>query len=315
MALTHAHGHGHGTRGAPLAARRADNTRRMWQALAINLVMVVAGVVGGIVTGSLALLADAGHVLSDAGAVALALFAAHMATRAGTAQRTFGYQRGEVIAALINGLVLVAIAVIVAVAAIRRLDDPPGVAGLGVILIGLLELAGNAWATWILARGDREDVNLEAVLRHSAVDAAGSIAVVLGGVAVLAFGWDAADPIAGLLIAALILASSVRLIREPFDVLMEAAPAGVDVAEIGEAICSTEGVVEVHELHVWTVTSGFDALAAHVVVAPGADRDAARRELEYLLGERFRIEHTTLQMEEEVDESALLQVQTSLQNP
>ena len=314
MALTHAHGHSHGKGRRPLAARRAENTRRMWQALAINLAMVVAGVVGGIVTGSLALLADAGHVLSDAAAVALALFAARMATRSGTAQRTFGYQRGEVIAALINGLALVAIAVIVAVVAIRRLGDPPEVAGVGVILIGLLELAGNAWATWVLARGDRADVNLEAVLRHSAVDAAGSVAVVVGGVAVLAFGWDAADPVAGLLIAALILASSVRLIREPFDVLMEAAPAGVDVAEIGQAICAIADVVEVHELHVWTVTSGFHALAAHVVVAPGADRDAARRELEYLLRDRFQIEHTTLQMEEEADESALLQVQTGLQD-
>jgi cobalt-zinc-cadmium efflux system protein len=316
MASGHAHGHvAPSAAGDPLAGRRAANSRRMWIALAINAAMVVAGIVGGILTDSLAVLADAGHVLSDAGAIALALFAARLASRAGGPRRTFGYQRGEVIAALVNGLALVAIAAVVAVAAIDRLGDPPDVAGGGVVALGMLELAGNVAAAWVLARGDRVDVNLEAVLRHSAVDALGSLAVVVSGVLVLATGWTAADPIAGLAIAVLIVASSIRLIREPFDVLMEAAPAGVDVDRLGRAMCEVRGVVQVHELHVWTVTSGFEALAAHVVVASGDDRDRARRELEYLLRERFGIAHTTLQMEEGADESALLQVQSPLQQP
>jgi cobalt-zinc-cadmium efflux system protein len=316
MASGHAHGHfAPSAAGDPLAGRRAANSRRMWIALAINAAMVVAGIVGGILTDSLAVLADAGHVLSDAGAIALALFAARLASRAGGPRRTFGYQRGEVIAALVNGLALVAIAAVVAVAAIDRLGDPPDVAGGGVVALGMLELAGNVAAAWVLARGDRVDVNLEAVLRHSAVDALGSLAVVVSGVLVLATGWTAADPIAGLAIAVLIVASSVRLIREPFDVLMEAAPADVDVDRLGRAMCEVRGVVQVHELHVWTVTSGFEALAAHVVVASGDDRDRARRELEYLLRERFGIAHTTLQMEEGADESALLQVQSPLQQP
>jgi cobalt-zinc-cadmium efflux system protein len=312
------HAHGHLTPPVPgdlLAGRRAANSRRMWIALAINVALVVAGIVGGILTDSLAVLADAGHVLSDAGAIALALFAARLAARAGGPRRTFGYQRGEVIAALVNGLALVAIAVVVAVAAIKRLGDPPDVAGGGVVALGMLELAGNVAAAWVLARGDRVDVNLEAVLRHSAVDALGSLAVVVSGVLVLATGWTGADPIAGLAIAVLIVISSVRLIREPFDVLMEAAPAGVDVDRLGRAMCEVGGVVEVHELHVWTVTSGFEALAAHVVVARGDDRDRARRELEYVLRERFGIAHTTLQMEEGADESALLQVQSPLHRP
>lgn len=198
---------------------------------------------------------------------------------------------------------------LVAVAAIDRLGDPPEIEGAGVVAIGLFGLAGNAYATWLLARGDRADVNLEAVLRHSFADALGSLAVVASGTVVLATGWLEADPIAGLAVAALILLSSVRLVLEPLDVLMEAAPAGLDMEELGMAICAVPGVREVHELHVWTVTSGFVALSAHVVVDPGSDRDRARRELEYLLRETYAIEHTTLQMEEGVDGAELLQVE------
>ena len=160
----------------------------------------------------------------------------------------------------------------------------------------------------MLARGDREDVNLEGVLRHSLADALGSIAVVASGAVILATGWLEADPIASLAVAALILLASVRLIREPLNVLMESAPAGLDVEELGRALVEVDGVREVHELHVWTVTSGFVALSAHVVIEPDRDRDLARRELEYLLRERYGIAHTTLQMEEAADEGALLQV-------
>lgn len=280
----------------------------MRAALAINAGMLVVALAGGLLFDSLALLADAGHVLSDVGAIVLGLAAAGLAARGGGPRRTFGFHRGEVLAALVNGVVLVGLAVLIVVAAIGRLSDPPDVEGAGVLAVGLLGLAGNAWATVVLARGERADINLEAVLRHSAADAMGSAAVVVSAIAVLAFGWERADPIASLAIAALILASSVRLVREPFDVLMESAPAGVDVEELGAAVCSVEGVRSVHELHVWTVTSGFEALAAHVVTSPGADRDRARRELEFLLRDRFGIEHTTLQMEETGDEDALLQV-------
>ena len=157
----------------------------------------------------------------------------------------------------------------------------------------------------VLARGQREDVNLEGVLRHSAADALGSLGVLAAGAVVLAGGSPIVDPIVGLLIACLIVASSWRLIAEPFDVLMEAAPAGLDVDAIGAAICSVDDVRAVHDLHVWTVTSGFGALAAHVVAAKGSDRDLIRRRLEVLLGERFGIDHTTLQMEEEAENTLL----------
>jgi len=294
------HSHDHG-----LDARRADSRRRMWIALAINVVMLLAEAIGGVITGSLAVLADAGHVLSDVGSIALALFAARLAAMPAAGRRTFGYQRSEVMAALVNGLLLVAVSVVIAVEAVGRFSNPPAIEAGGVLGLGLLGLAGNLAATWVLARGQRQDINLEGALRHSAADALGSLGVILAGAFVLAGGSDIVDPIVSLLISGLVLASSWRLIKEPFDVLMESAPAGLDVEKMGAAICSVEGVRSVHDLHVWTVTSGFGAVAAHVVVARGSDRDLIRRRLELTLDEGFGIEHTTLQMEEEADQGLL----------
>jgi len=297
------HDHGHA-----LDARRRDSRRRLWIALAINGGMVGVEVVGGILTGSLAVLADAGHLLSDAGSIGLALFAATLASRPGGARRTFGFQRSEVLAALVNGLLLVAVAIAVAIAAFGRFGDPPEIDGAGVLALGLLGLGGNVAATLVLAGGRREDLNLEGALRHSFADAVGSLGVVAAGAVVLAGGSPLVDPIVGLVIAILVLSSSWRLIKEPVEVLMETAPPGLDVDAVGEAICGEQGVRSVHDLHVWTVTPGFGALAAHVVVAAGSDRDLARRRLEVLLHERFEIDHTTLQMEEEA-EGGLLEVE------
>ncbi|MDQ2630324.1 MAG: cation diffusion facilitator family transporter [Actinomycetota bacterium] len=294
------HDHSHA-----LDARRADSRRRMWIALAINVGLLVAEAIGGILTGSLALLADAGHLLSDAGAIVLALIAVRLAALPAVGRRTFGYQRSEVLAALVNGLTLVVISVVIAVAAIGRFGDPPEIDGWGVLALGVFGLAGNVAATLVLAGGQREDINLEGVLRHSVADALGSVGVVIAGAVVLLGGSPVVDPIVGLLIALLILASSWRLIKEPVDVLMEAAPASIDVDGVGAAICGEEGVQSVHDLHVWTVTAGFGAIAAHVVVARGSDRDLIRRRLELTLRERFGIEHTTLQMEEEADQGLL----------
>jgi cobalt-zinc-cadmium efflux system protein len=274
-------------------------------ALWINLGLLVAEAVGGVLTGSLAVLADAGHVLSDAGSIVLALIAARLASLPAGGRRTFGYQRSEVLAALVNGLLLVVVSIAVAIAAFGRFSDPPAIDGWGVLALGVFGLAGNVAATIVLARGQREDINLEGVLRHSAADALGSVGVVIAGAFVLLGGSPVIDPIVGLLIAVLILASSWRLIKEPFDVLMEAAPEGLDVDGVGAEICREEGVRSVHDLHVWTVTSGFGAIAAHVVVAQGADRDLIRRRLELILRDTYGIEHTTLQMEEEASQELL----------
>lgn len=296
----HSHAHASG-----LEARRSDSRRRMWIALAINAALLAVEVVGGILTGSLAVLADAGHLLSDAGSIVFALLASRLATMPGGSRRTFGFQRSEVLAALANGLLLLAVGLAVAIAAIGRLSDPPQIDGWGVLGLGLLGLAGNVAATVVLAGGERSDINLEGVLRHSLADALGSLGVVVAGLVVLLGGSSIVDPVVGLVIAALILASCWRLIVEPFNVLMEAAPESVDVEEVGAAICSEEGVRSVHDLHVWTLTPGFTALAAHVVTAADCDRDLTRRRLEVLLHERFEIEHTTLQMEEEATEGLL----------
>jgi cobalt-zinc-cadmium efflux system protein len=301
--VPHDHHHAH------LDARRAANRKRMLVALAINVAMLAATIVGGILADSLALLADGGHLASDVGAIAIALVAARLASMAPTATRTYGLQRSEIFGALLNGVALVVVSALIVVEAIDRLSDPPDVGGAGVLALGVLGLAGNAAATAVLYAGEREDLNLEGVLRHSFGDALSSLGVVVAGAIVLITDWNAADPIASLLIAGLIAASSWTLIREPVEVLMESAPLGMNVRAIGEALAADRDVVEVHDLHVWTVTSGFPALSAHVVVCRGCDRDLVRRRLEQLLDERFDIHHTTLQVVRGVDTEELIQVE------
>jgi cobalt-zinc-cadmium efflux system protein len=285
----HHHDHDHGI------SREANRTR-MRVALAINLVLLAAGVAGAILFDSVALLADAGHVLSDVGAIAIGLFAAAIAVRPPDQRRTFGFQRGEILAALVNGLTLVAVAVLVIVEAIGRLSDPPDVEGAGVLAVGIIGLLGNAAATVALAGGDRKDVNLEGVLRHSFADALGSLGVVASGLVVLTTGWAYADGIAGLAIGVLILLGSWRLVSMPVNVLMEGAPENVDVERVGHAMAAVAGVREVHDLHIWTVTSDFPALAAHVMVDHTDNVDEVRERIEKLLHDEFGIHHTTLQV-------------------
>jgi cobalt-zinc-cadmium efflux system protein len=283
----HAH-HGH-------AHFRAGNARRMALALAVNLAMLGAAIAGWILFDSVALLADAGHVLSDIGAIVLGIAAAWAAARPAHGRRTFGFGRAEIIAAFANGVALVAVAAWVFIEAISRLSDAPDVDGAGIAAVGAFGLAGNVVATVILAGGDRDDVNLEGVLRHSAADALGSLGALVAGLVVVSGGPDEADAVAGLLIGCLIVLGSWRLIRDPLDVLLESAPRGIDVDEVGAAMAAVAGVREVHDLHIWAVTSGFPALAAHLRTDPHGDQDAIRAEVEALLRERFAITHTTLQ--------------------
>jgi cobalt-zinc-cadmium efflux system protein len=309
--MAHAHQHAEpGGLGRELDERRADSRRRMLAALAINVVLLAATFVGALLTGSLALLADTGHMLSDVAAIVIGLVAGGLAARPGGPRRTFGYQRTEVFAALANGIALAVIAILVSIEAVERLGEPPEIAGLGVLLLGIAGMAGNLAATWVLARGQREDINLEGVLRHSAADALGSLGVVISGAVILTTHWAPIDPLASLAIAGLILASSVRLITQPINVLMEAVPEGMDAERIAREMTEVEHVRAVHDLHIWTVTSGFVTLAAHIVVEVGADRDLVRRVLEVMLRERYGVEHTTLQMEEEA-RAELLNVEGS----
>ena len=280
------------------ADRRRSSRRALALALALALTVALVEAVGGWLTGSLALLADAGHMLSDASSLALALFAAWLAGRPATPRRSFGFQRAEILAALANGLLLVGVALLILVEAYRRVDDPPDVLGGPMLVVAALGLAANLAAALLLARRAGEaNLNVQAALRHVLADAAGSVGVIVAALVILTTGWRTIDPLVGALVALLVLASSYRILRDSVSILLETTPRGIDAADVGEAMAATPEVVEVHDLHIWTITSGFPALAAHVLVRPGADCHAIRARLEAMLHERFRIDHTTLQVE------------------
>lgn len=266
--------------------------------IALALVLGFAGVevVAGYLAGSLALLADAAHMLSDAGALGLALGAAWIALRPATPERSFGWRRAEVLAALANAVVLVVLGGWIVWEAVGRLSDPPGVTGALVLGTGAVGLLVNLAAVRVL-HGAGGGLNVRAAKLHVLADLGASAGVVVAGLVVLATGWAYADPLAGLAIGVLVIASTFGVLRETVGVLLEGAPRGIDPRAVGAAIAGTEGVVDVHDLHLWTITSGFPALSAHVLVAAGADCHAIRRELEVLLRERFELEHTTLQVE------------------
>jgi cobalt-zinc-cadmium efflux system protein len=284
----------------PRANHRHELGARRALALVLALVLGFACVeaLTGLAADSLALLADAAHMLSDALALGLALFAAWLAHRPATPQRSFGWRRAEVLAALANAIVLVAIGAAIVWAAVGRLSDPPTVVGGWVLAAGAAGLVVNIVAARVLhGAGSGSGLNVRAAMLHVLADLASSAGVVLAGLVMLATGWAYADPITAILIGLLVIASTVGVLRETVGVLLEGAPEGMDAREVGGAIGSTEGVVGVHDLHLWTITSGFPALSAHVLVEAGADCHAIRRQLEVLLRERFGLSHTTLQVE------------------
>ena len=267
-------------------------------ALALVLVLGFAAVelVAGLLAGSLALLADAGHMLSDGFALALALFAAWLARRPATPERSFGWRRAEILAALANAVTLVVLGVWIVVEAVQRLGDAPAVERGWVLAAGSAGLVVNLVAARLL-HGAGGGLNVRAALMHVLADLAASVGVIVAAVVLLLTGWNGADPLAGLLIGLLVLAGTVGILRESVGILLEGAPRGIDAREVGAAMKSAPGVVDVHDLHIWTITSGFPALSAHVLVEPKADCHAIRRELELLLEERFSLTHTTLQIE------------------
>jgi cobalt-zinc-cadmium efflux system protein len=265
--------------------------------LGLTLAFTAVEIVGGILTGSLALLADAVHMLSDNVALALALLAVWLAGRPSTPERSFGYQRAEILAALANGVILVVLAVWIFVEAWGRLLNPPDVLAGWMAVVAAVGLAVNLAAAAILARAGHDTLNMRAALRHVIADALGSAGVLVAALVILVTGWRYADPLAGALIAVAVLASSWTVLRDSVNILLEAAPKGIDAGELGRSLAQMPGVVEVHDLHVWTITSGFPALSAHVLVERDDDCHARRRELEDLLVNEYGIEHTTLQVE------------------
>ena len=292
-----AHGHDHGHHGHSHAPS-ADADRR-WLTIALLLIVafMVVEVVVGLIASSLALLSDAAHMLTDAGAIGLALVAASLAARPPSRRFSFGLGRAEILAAQANGAALLVLAGVLALESVRRLFEPPDVEGGLVIVVGVLGALVNVASAWALSRSERRGLNVEGAMAHVLTDLYGSIAAVVAGVLIVTTGFEQADGIAALLVSALMVRSGWRLLRDSGLILLEGTPKDIDLDEVGNALARAEGVVEVHDLHVWEVTSGFPALAAHVLVREGDDCHGRRRELELLLHDRFEISHTTLQVD------------------
>lgn len=269
--------------------------------MALILAFMAVEIVAGILASSLALLSDAGHMLTDAAALALALAAARLAARPAYGAMTYGLGRAEILSAQANGLTLLVLAGLIVYGAIVRLVSPPAVHGTVVLVVAVAGIPLNVLAARILAGGrDHErSLNVEGSYRHILTDLYGFIATAVAAGVIIATGFDRADAIASLLIAGLMLHAAYSLLKASGRVFMEAAPTGLDPEEIGHALAAQSGVVEVHDLHVWEVTSGFAALSAHVLVHAGDDCHEVRRNLQVLLEERFHIHHTTLQVDHE----------------
>ncbi len=286
----HDHSHHH-------YSRASTDRRALAGALALIAIFMVGELVAGLLAHSLALLADAGHMVTDAGALVFALVAASLASRPAGGRWTFGFLRVEVLAAQANGITLVLAAAWIVYSAIRRLVTPAGVHGTVVVAVALGGVAVNLAATALLRRADRDSINVRGALVHVATDLAAFVGTAIAGGLILATGWNRVDPIASLAVAALMLWAAYGLLRDSGRIFLEVAPAEIDPTTVGRAIVAVPGVVEAHDLHVWAVGSGFPALSAHVLVEPGADCHSLRRDLEAMLAERFHLDHTTLQVD------------------
>jgi cobalt-zinc-cadmium efflux system protein len=293
MGAGHGHGHGGGT-----AAGAHRN--RLALVLGITTTILIVEVIGGLVSGSLALLADAGHMLTDATGVALTLLAIWVAQRPPSSRRTFGFQRAEVLAALVNAVLLLGVGGFVVVEGIRRLIEPPEVGTTAMIVFGLIGMVANAISLLILSRAQSESIGIRGAFLEVMSDALGSAAVVVAAIVIALTGWERADAIASLGIGLLIVPRTLKLLKEAVEVLLEATPKGVDLDDVRKHLCETPGVLEVHDLHAWTITSGAPVLSAHIVVADerlecgsGTVLDALQR----CVAGHFDVEHSTFQLE------------------
>lgn len=283
-------GHSHGVAG------NADR-RYLTGALVLIVAFMVAEVVVGLIAGSLALISDAGHMLTDAASIVLALIAMSLAARPAKGRWTYGYQRAEILSAQANGLTLLLLAVWFTYEAVRRLIDPSAVTGSLVLITALVGIVVNVAAAWLLSKANRTSLNVEGAFQHILNDLYAFIATAVAGLVVVLTGFARADAIATLVVAALMLRAGYGLVRESGRIFLEGAPANLDPGLIGPAMAQLAGVAEVHDLHIWDVTSGMPALSAHVLVDPTRDCHAVRRDLESLLKGTYGVDHTTLQVD------------------
>ena len=291
--MDHHHDHGHSH--APADASEG----RLKVALALLVGLMAVEVVFGIVASSLALLSDAAHMLTDAGALLLALVAIRLARRPARGAMTYGLGRSEILSAQFNGATLLILGLLIVYEGVRRLIDPPVVEGGIVLVVALVGVVVNVVAVAVLHGADRRSLNVEGAFQHVLTDLVAFIATAVAGFVILVAGFDRADGIASLFVAAVMLRAAWYLLRDSGRIFLEAAPREIDVAEVGSTMLGVVGVSEVHDLHVWEVTSGFPALSAHVLVGASDDCHRARLRLEEVLHERFGIDHTTLQVDHE----------------
>jgi cobalt-zinc-cadmium efflux system protein len=274
---------------------------RLRLAAGIIVAILAIEVAGGIVTGSLALLADAGHMATDAAGIGLSLLAAHFAAKPATSERTFGYARAEILAATLNALLLFGVAAFILAESVRRLISAPTVTPGPMIVFGVIALAGTGTAAMLLGQGQAESLNVRGAFLEVVSDALGAAAVIAAGIIIAATGFTRADPIASLAIGALILPRTWRLLRDAIDVLLEATPKGVDLDKVRRHLTALDGVADVHDLHAWTITSGIPVLSAHVVVEPGVLSSGHGPHmldtLQECLRGHFDVEHSTFQLE------------------
>jgi cobalt-zinc-cadmium efflux system protein len=291
------HQHGHHGHGQPAHSTRLDNRTRLAWTLVLTLLYMVAEAVGGYLADSLALLADAGHMLSDAAALGLSLFAAWISQRPPTPQHSYGYYRAEILAALANGSTLIAITIVVFLEAIRRLGAPEPVAGPLMLAVAAGGLLVNLLGMAILHTGKSDSLNMHGAWLHLLTDALGSVAALAAGALVWTLGWNWADPVASMVIGLLIIYSSWNLVKQAIAILMESTPGHLDVDAVRGAMLQAPGIREVHDLHIWTITSGMESLSAHVVIGSDYEAYAALDCLRQLLHDRFGVDHITIQIE------------------
>ena len=277
--------------------RSSESWRRLSFVLVLTAIYMIAEMLGGLWTGSLALLADAGHMLTDVVALILALIAVWFGSRPATSSKTFGYYRLEIIAALVNGVALIVISLLIFYGAYKRWLLPPVVRSGPMIVVAAGGLLVNLICAWILHSRDEVDLNLRGAWLHVVGDALGSVAAIVAGVLMTLFGWYAADPLFSVIISLMIIWGSVRLIREATNVLLEGTPAHINLAAVEDAILNTVGVNDVHDLHVWTITSGREALSAHVIHGSSISQPELLKDLRVKLHDRFGVDHLTIQME------------------
>ena len=293
--MGHHHGHSHGH-------SHTANKNALLSAFLLIAAFMIVEVIGGVITNSLALLSDAGHMLSDAAALGLSFFAIKLGEKSVSQEKTYGYKRFEIIAAALNGLALIVISLIIFYEAIQRFFAPPKVQSTGMLIISVIGLLVNIVAAWILMKGDKdENLNVRSAFLHVIGDMLGSVGAIIAALLIMFFGWGIADPIASVIVAGLILVSGWRVTKDSFHILMEGSPTEIDANEVKAALGQIPLVREVHDLHIWTITSGYPVLSCHITIADEGVHDEILAQSQKILHDHFDIEHSTVQIEKETN--------------